>query len=471
MRSSTGSRSSAARACSQISRSPRCEPHLDAAAASRPPPAAPAAPRRRGRRARRAAGRAACGAGRRATSTPVIVAVARFHISIARVGVDHHDAVGDRRDDRLGLLLLLRDALVQEGVLERDGGGVGERLERLELVGLPHPAAAVVQRQHAAQVAVGRQDRRTQVGREAGACTSGSSGRKRSSAAMSATATRRAARQHLAGRPAGERRLLAGEQLGGLALHGAHHEAVALDEAQRARVGVQQQRGLRDDLAQHGGRVEVGGHQAADALQLLGAGAGPALGRQRLGALDGGGGGGAEVARQVEVVVARGMRLGPHDAEHGGAGRRGLHDRHAERRALAGLEQAARAPHRTRGGRTRRRRRARSGPRARPAAAARRPGRRRRRAPAWSARSRSPEPVGLRHDDRGGGPQRAAGGGRRPRCRSRPARAVPASASVISTKPARSTLAPVELALQRRAVDGERGDLRERREVARRRAR
>ena len=224
-------------------------------------------------------------------------------------------------------------------------------------------------------------------------------------------ASGRAAGQHLARRPAGERRALAGQQLVDVALHRAHDQAVALDQPQRAGVGHEQRGRLRDDLAQHGGRVEVGGDQAADALQLLRAAAGAALGGQHLGALDGGGSGGRQVPGELEVLVRHGARLAPRHAEHGlRATRAARPDRHAERGAMTGLGHGVALGGRHAAvGRARRRRRWRV-PRGRRARAARRSGRAARR----GARRRRPPPR--RIAEHGGRP-------RRPRRASPPARA------------------------------------------------
>ena len=243
---------------------------------------------------------------------------------------------------------------------------------------------------------------------------------------MSADGDRRAARQHLAGRAAGERRLLAREQLGRLALHGAHHEAVALDEAQRAGVGVQEQRGLRDDLAQHG-RPRRGWRPSGRRCA-----AAPGRGRGR--------GARTRASRRARWRRRRRCRGGA----RGRGRRRSRHaprgqttpstaarparadDGDAERRALARLEQRGAARRRTRGGRTS----ASVQSTIRPSRAASCSS-----APAWPASSTSAgmlgaEPLARSPSDSvtttaADGPQRAAGGGRRPRCRSRRARACP----------------------------------------------
>ena len=68
-------------------------------------------------------------------------------------------------------------------------------------------------------------------------------------------------RERLGGDRIARERAAVREQIGGIAEHGARDQLAALEQAQRARVGLEQIGGLRDDLAQHRARLEIGREQ------------------------------------------------------------------------------------------------------------------------------------------------------------------------------------------------------------------
>ena len=161
----------------------------------------------------------------------------------------------------------------------------------------------------------------------------GSSGARRPSAARSSSATGPRGREHLGREDVADGQALAAEALDRRALGGAQHELVLLEQAQGAGVGAEQADGLRHDLPQHRARIEVGGEQRADALQLARGRARAPLGLLQLDALDGRGRGHAEALGERDVGVVELARAPPqqrHDARR--RARAVVADRHREQR-------------------------------------------------------------------------------------------------------------------------------------------
>ena len=178
----------------------------------------------------------------------------------AVVGVGRHDRVGDLGEDRLARVLLLRDALVQERVAQRHRRRAGQGGEAVDLVGAEAARGARVHGEHALDLAVRCLHGHPEVGRE------------------SRVAHDRIVRQARVGRQVGYRhrcrsreglggdriareRAAVREQIGGIAEHGARDQLAALEQAKGACVGLEQVGGLRDDLTQHGARLEIGREQ------------------------------------------------------------------------------------------------------------------------------------------------------------------------------------------------------------------
>ena len=165
------------------------------------------------------------------------------------------------------------------------------------------------------------------------ALMTGSSGARRPSAARSSSATGPRGREHLGREHVAHGQALAAEALDRRALGGAQHELVLLEQAQRAGVGAEQADGLGHDLAQHRARIEVGGEQRADALQLARGRRCAALGLLELHALDRGGRGHAQALGERDVGIVELARAAPQERHDAGRGACAVvADRHREQR-------------------------------------------------------------------------------------------------------------------------------------------
>ena len=254
----------------------------------------------------------------------------------AVVGVGGHDRVGDLGEDRLARVLLLRHALVQERVSQRDRRRAGQRGQAVDLVGAEaaracarrrrarpgsrRPPSARARRGRRRVPRRGRSARRPRAGRPRG---------RRSRPAPDPRASRRRS-----GRCASERRTESSSEASPSTARG--DQLAALEQAQRARVGREQVGGLGHDLAQHRARLEVGGEQGRDALQLARERARAVLGLLERGALERSDRRLLQALGEGEIGVAEGARRVPGDG-HDARPLAGpiARERHAQKRPRA----------------------------------------------------------------------------------------------------------------------------------------
>src|SRR5207244_5418440 len=204
-------------------------------------------------------------------------------------------------EDRDAPLSLERDALVELGVRVGGRGGHRERAERLDLLRPPDPRRARVDGEHTVEPGVGALEWDSEV-RVVTRRQERLVGRRPRVACEIRDGYRFAGSKHLGRRPASAAATSL-EQFRALASRSRlYDEFVLIDELDRARVGVEQRRRLRGDLAQDGRRLQLRAEAASDRRKLLRQGARPPLGLEQLAALERGAGRAGELSGELDLV-------------------------------------------------------------------------------------------------------------------------------------------------------------------------
>ena len=233
--------------------------------------------------------------------TPVIRSAAAFQRTTCRRGRRRRCRRRCSRGSRRCAPARARP-LVELGVRERGRRVRGERRERLDLLLAPGARAAAVDREHAVHAALRADERDAEVrGVAGGEQRVGLASRSLAGDVGTATGVRDWTTSPASRAVDGARASRA--RLGASAAAGVTTSSSPSSSRIDARVGAEQRRRLRDDLVEHGLRVELGGEQAAGAGELLRERARAALRLEELAALERAAGGAGEVARELEVVV------------------------------------------------------------------------------------------------------------------------------------------------------------------------